>query len=71
MNDQKIIPTLENVLPEMKEFIIKQKNDEILGLWGGLPCPWCHSEMFESGQSYLAICSKDSDHKVIWIPWGG
>lgn len=71
MSDKKIIPTLENVLPVMKKFLCGSEKDGILRLMGGLPCPWCHSKMFESEQSYLATCSKDSDHKVIWIPWGG
>jgi hypothetical protein len=72
MSDEKILPTYENVLPEMRRFVVEQSNTKLLGLMGGLPCPWCHTEMFNTSQDhYLAICSKDPAHQVIWLPWGG
>lgn len=70
MSDEKISPTYENVLPEMKKFVYKE-NGKLLKSWGGLPCPWCKSEMVNIRPSYFATCLKDPTHQVIWIPWGG
>lgn len=80
INETKDKPTIENVLPEFKDFVseltyaIKTPegvSNPILKVPGGTACPWCLSEMNMIQDSYIAVCENDSGHVVVWLPWGG
>jgi hypothetical protein len=71
-------PTLENVLPEYRLIVYREVHKDykeqgaILSMFGGSRCPWCNEKM--NGKtlgSFLGICTKNPEHIVQWLPWGG
>jgi hypothetical protein len=81
LQPQETNPTWENVLDYFNiEFSHKKpllektkerhfKDGYIVAVPGLSPCPWCASEMEETG--FRAVCKKNPLHKAIWLPWGG
>mgnify|MGYP001324213141 CR=1 FL=1 len=64
-------PTTDNVLPKHRKWTSATRERAIVGIPGGLPCPWCDASMTEQGKTYIAVCDRNEKHVVEWLPWGG
>lgn len=65
-------PTKTNILPWFPdEWIYQSGPSEIIGIPGGMPCPWCDADMKEKDHKYIAVCDRNDKHVVKWLPWGG
>lgn len=72
---KRIEPTWENVRLEHKTGPFPsavQLKDGKIGMPGLAPCPWCDAKMeYTEDNHNRAICDRDPNHVVVWIPWGG
>jgi hypothetical protein len=64
---------LEKYKAHAQEPMLRAKNKgAIIAIGGGGPCPFCDVKCNETEKDYdIAVCSKNIEHIIQWLPWGG